>query len=74
MRYELSFTSFRQGTDASFEAVVYAVPTAEVVWTREGYKLPNSEKYLQYYNPRTGEVSLTIRQLGPGDEGNLPKN
>ena len=32
--------------------------------------LPHSEdKHYLYHNPQTGEVSMTIIEIGPGDEG-----
>lgn len=34
-----------------------------------GRPLPCSEKYILEFDAAAGQVSLTIRQIGPGDEG-----
>lgn len=44
-------------------------PKPEVSWTRKGAPLLETQKYHMVYNQQTGEVSLMIRQIGPGDEG-----
>ena len=62
-------TRHRQGGDAQFRAVVRAHPAPSVSWSLRGGALPHSEKHYQYFDPHTGELSLTIRDLGPGDEG-----
>ena len=62
-------TRHRQGGDAQFRAVVSAAPAPEVAWTHRGRQLPHSEKHYQAFDPATGQMSLTIRDLGPGDEG-----
>ena len=41
----------------------------EVSWTRKGAPLFDSQKYRMTYNQTTGDVTLTINQIGPGDEG-----
>ena len=60
---------FEQATDALFRAVVTGKPVPEVSWTKKGKSLPCSEKYEYHYDPQSGQVSLIIRDLGPGDEG-----
>jgi len=59
----------QQGNDAMFEGRVAGEPLPKVAWTRGGKSLPSSEKYELHYDPSSGDVSLTIRNLGPGDEG-----
>ncbi len=58
-----------QGHDAFFRAVVTGNPVPEVFWTKKGKHLPNSEKYEYHYEAESGQITLTIRDLGPGDEG-----
>lgn len=41
----------------------------EVSWTRKGAPLFDSNKYRMTYNQTTGDVTLMINQIGPGDEG-----
>lgn len=60
---------FAQGGDALFEGRLKGTPRPEVSWTRKGAPLLASQKYQMTYNPATGEVSLLIRKIGPGDEG-----
>ena len=44
-------------------------PVPEVSWSKKGKLLPCSDKYEYHYDPESGQVNLTIRDLGPGDEG-----
>ena len=60
---------FQQTTDAHFRAVVTGKPVPEVSWSRKGKVLPCSEKYEYQYDPQSGQITLQIRDLGPGDEG-----
>lgn len=60
---------FAQGGDALFEGKLRGTPRPEVSWTRKGAPLVESNKYQMTYNPQTGYVSLLIRKIGPGDEG-----
>ena len=71
-KFEKNFeaTRFQQATDACFRAVVTGKPVPEVSWTKKGKSLPCSEKYEYHYDAQSGQVSLLIRDLGPGDEGN----
>ncbi len=62
-------TRHKQGGDAHFRSVVSASPSPTVRWTHRGRELPHSDKHYQYFDLATGELSLTIRDLGPGDEG-----
>jgi hypothetical protein len=62
-------TRFQQGNDAFFKAIVAGKPEPEVAWTKKGNNLPSSEKYEWNYDAKSGQVSLMIRNLGPGDEG-----
>ncbi len=38
-------------------------------WLHRGRPLPHSDKHYQHFDPSSGRLSLTIRDLGPGDEG-----
>lgn len=60
---------FAQGGDALFEGKLRGTPRPEVSWTRKGAPLVESNKYHMTYNPQSGYVSLLIRKIGPGDEG-----
>jgi hypothetical protein len=60
---------FAQGGNASFEGRLKGTPMPEVSWTRKGAPLFDSQKYRMTYNQTTGDVTLTINQIGPGDEG-----
>lgn len=60
---------FAQGGNASFEGRVTGKPQPQVTWTRKGAPLVNSQKHKLSYNASTGEITLTINQIGPGDEG-----
>ncbi len=62
-------TRFQQGNDAVFVAFVTGKPVPEVSWSRKRKELPSSEKYQLEYDPTSGRISLLIRDLGPGDEG-----
>ena len=59
----------QQGNDAMFRGQVKGNPRPKVHWTRKGKNLPSSDKYELRHDPESGTVSLTIRNLGPGDEG-----
>lgn len=52
-----------------FEGKLRGNPKPNVSWTRKGAPLLQSQKYHMTYNENTGEVSLLINQIGPGDEG-----
>lgn len=60
---------FAQGGNAVFEGKLKGTPMPEVSWTRKGAPLFDSQKYKMTYNHTTGDVTLTINQIGPGDEG-----
>lgn len=60
---------FAQGGNALFEGILKGNPMPEVSWTRKNAPLLDSNKYRMSYNQTTGEVSLLINQIGPGDEG-----
>lgn len=60
---------FAQGGNAVFEGRLKGLPMPEVSWTRKGAPLFDSQKYRMTYNQTTGDVTLTINQIGPGDEG-----
>lgn len=60
---------FAQGGVAAFEGRVVGKPQPTVSWTRKGAPLVSSNKYQLSYNERTGDVTLQINQIGPGDEG-----
>ena len=59
----------QQGNDACFQAVVTGQPRPDVSWFKRDKPLPCSEKYEYNYDPKAGQIQLTIRDLGPGDEG-----
>lgn len=60
---------FAQGGNALFEGKLKGSPMPEVSWTRKGAPLVDSAKFRMTYNQSTGDVSLMINQIGPGDEG-----
>lgn len=60
---------FAQGGNALFEGRLRGNPKPFVAWTRKGAPLLESQKFRMNYNEATGEVSLLINQIGPGDEG-----
>lgn len=60
---------FAQGGNASFEGRVVGKPQPQVTWTRKGAPLSQSNKYRLSYNEKTGDITLLINQIGPGDEG-----
>lgn len=60
---------FAQGGNALFEGKLKGTPMPEVSWTRKGAPLFDSSKYRMTYNQTTGDVTLMINQIGPGDEG-----
>lgn len=60
---------FAQGGNALFEGKLKGTPMPEVSWTRKGAPLFDSQKYRMTYNQTTGDVTLMINQIGPGDEG-----
>lgn len=62
-------TRFAQGGNALFEGKLKGTPKPTVSWTRQGAPLVESEKYSTTYNEITGEVTLLITRIGPGDEG-----
>lgn len=60
---------FAQGGNALFEGRLRGNPKPVVNWTRKGAPLLESQKYHMSYNETTGDISLLINQIGPGDEG-----
>ncbi|XP_034137006.1 titin-like isoform X2 [Drosophila guanche] len=60
---------FAQGGNAMFEGRLRGNPKPFVTWTRKGAPLLESQKFRMSYNEATGDVSLLINQIGPGDEG-----
>lgn len=60
---------FAQGGNAVFEGRIKGTPMPEVSWTRKGAPLVESNKFRMSYNQTTGQVTLQINQIGPGDEG-----
>lgn len=60
---------FAQGGNAKFEGKLRGNPTPTVSWTRKKAPLVECSKYSMRYDERTGDVSLLIKQIGPGDEG-----
>ncbi|KAF2360262.1 Immunoglobulin I-set [Trinorchestia longiramus] len=60
---------FAQGGDAVFEGKVTGSPRPTVTWVRKGAQLQMGNKYQVTHNPNTGEVTLRIAAIGPGDEG-----
>merc|ERR1711976_1147106 len=55
---------FQQFDDAFFRAVVTGKPIPEVAWSKKGKPLPKSDKYEYNYDETSGQVTLTIRDLG----------
>jgi len=62
-------TRFQQGNDAQFRAVVTGNPLPEVIWSKKGQNLPYSDKYQYTYDSQSGHITLLIKDIGPGDEG-----
>lgn len=60
---------FAQGGVAAFEGRVTGKPQPTVTWTRNEAPLVNSNKHRLSYNETTGDITLQIHQIGPGDEG-----
>uniref|UniRef100_A0A1B6CYN2 Ig-like domain-containing protein n=1 Tax=Clastoptera arizonana TaxID=38151 RepID=A0A1B6CYN2_9HEMI len=60
---------FAQGGNASFQGRVRGSPKPVVSWTRKGAPLFESAKYKMTYEQQTGNVTLLINNIGPGDEG-----
>lgn len=60
---------FAQGGNALFDGRLKGNPKPVVSWTRKGAPLLESNKFRMAYNEATGDVSLLINQIGPGDEG-----
>lgn len=60
---------FAQGGNALFEGRLKGSPKPVVSWTRKGAPLLESNKFRMTYNDVTGDISLLINQIGPGDEG-----
>lgn len=52
-----------------FEGRVKGSPKPVVSWTHKGAPLYETNKIRMTYDERTGNVRLTINQIGPGDEG-----
>jgi hypothetical protein len=60
---------FAQGGNALFEGKVKGNPKPQVVWTRKGLQMKGNEKHQMIYDENSGKVSLMIKTIGPGDEG-----
>jgi hypothetical protein len=60
---------FAQGGNALFEGKVAGSPRPQVVWTRKGLQMKTSDKHQMTYEESSGRVSLLIKSIGPGDEG-----
>ncbi|XP_037075448.1 titin-like [Pollicipes pollicipes] len=60
---------FAQGGNALFEGKVRGNPKPNISWTRQGRPIQASFKYQLKHNQLTGDVSLLINRIGPGDEG-----
>ncbi|XP_054275488.1 titin isoform X3 [Macrosteles quadrilineatus] len=60
---------FAQGGNAHFQGKLRGNPKPQVSWTRKGAPLFESAKYKMQYEQQTGNVSLLIMNIGPGDEG-----
>jgi hypothetical protein len=60
---------FAQGGNALFEGKVAGSPRPQVVWTRKGLQMKGSDKHQMMYDEASGKVSLLIKAIGPGDEG-----
>ena len=44
-------------------------PLPEVTWSKKGQNLPYSDKYQYTYDSQSGHITLLIKDIGPGDEG-----
>lgn len=44
-------------------------PLPEVIWSKKGQNLPYSDKYQYTYDSQSGHITLLIKDIGPGDEG-----
>ena len=51
------------------EAVQMLTEGVQVVWTRKGLQMQGSDKHQMMYDEASGKVSLLIKAIGPGDEG-----
>lgn len=60
---------FAQGGNAKFEGKLRGNPIPSVSWTRKKAPLVECNKYSLSYDEKSGEVTLLIKQIGPGDEG-----
>merc|ERR1711962_1160160 len=60
---------FAQGGNALFKGKVAGSPRPQVVWTRKGLQMQGSDKHQMMYDEASGKVSLLIKAIGPGDEG-----
>ncbi|KAK0090259.1 hypothetical protein PV325_001954 [Microctonus aethiopoides] len=65
---------FAQGGNAIFEGRVRGNPNPTVSWTHKSAPLRESQKIRMSYDDRTGNVTLQINQIGPGDEGEYTCN
>lgn len=65
---------FAQGGNAVFEGRVRGNPNPTVSWTHKSAPLRESQKIRMSYDDRTGNVTLQINQIGPGDEGEYTCN
>ncbi|XP_074100964.1 sallimus isoform X11 [Cotesia typhae] len=65
---------FAQGGNAIFDGRVRGNPKPAVSWTHKGAPLRESQKIRMSYDENTGNVTLQINQIGPGDEGEYTCN
>merc|ERR1711936_924798 len=59
----------QQGARAVFQGVVTGTPTPSLTWTWRGRPLAEAGRAVTSYHPPSGQVTLAIDDLGPGDEG-----
>merc|ERR1712126_415947 len=59
----------QQGARAVFQGVVTGSPAPTLSWTWRGRPLSEAGRAVTSYHPPSGQVTLAIDDLGPGDEG-----
>merc|ERR1712126_284902 len=59
----------QQGARAVFRGVVTGSPAPTLSWTWRGRPLSEAGRAVTSYHPPSGQVTLAIDDLGPGDEG-----
>ncbi|CAB4067571.1 TTN [Lepeophtheirus salmonis] len=69
LRRYFEMLAFAQGGNALFEGKVKGNPKPQVIWTRKGLQMKGNEKHQMMYDEESGKVSLLIKCIGPGDEG-----